>query len=178
MKKIAIVGCPASGKTYLAQKLAQILNIPVYHLDQLFWGGQTLVTDEEFFNKQKYILQKDMWIAEGDFLYSKSYDYRLSKADTIIFFSLPKALVFQRLLKRLIIYFNKLRPDLGNTSRFHIDWNLVKYIWNYPTLDVYITKFTQDKSKNVIILKNTYDEKVLLEKVKVESKSIFSKVTN
>lgn len=173
MKKIAIVGCPASGKTTLACNLGSSLDIPVHHLDRLVWGGPAPITDEEFIAQQEEILKNTTWIVEGDFLHSKSYDLRLSKADTIIFFSLPKLIVFQRLLKRFVLYFDKLRPDLGNTSRFHIDRNLVKYIWKYPFLDRKINEYKKDVNKNVIVLRNTQDERQFLDQIK--TKQVFLK---
>lgn len=178
MKKIAIVGCPASGKTSLAKKIAPILNIPVYHLDQLFWGGDTKVSDEEFMEKQMVILKREKWITEGDFRYSKSYDIRLAEADTIIFFNLSRALVFYRLIKRFICFFNKPRPDLGNNCKFHIDRNLLKYIWNYPMSDAHIERYKQDKNKHIILLKNTQDEKKLFEQIKMEYTTVLKTVMN
>lgn len=35
--KIAIIGCPGSGKSTIAKKLHERLNIPLYHLDQYYW---------------------------------------------------------------------------------------------------------------------------------------------
>ena len=37
MKKIIVIGPSGSGKSTLARKIAPILNLPLYHLDQLFW---------------------------------------------------------------------------------------------------------------------------------------------
>ena len=37
MKKIMIIGCCGSGKTTLAKKLSNKLNLPLIHLDKLNW---------------------------------------------------------------------------------------------------------------------------------------------
>ena len=36
-KKIAVIGCPGSGKTYLTFKLYEKLQLPIIHLDQYAW---------------------------------------------------------------------------------------------------------------------------------------------
>ncbi|NBJ69081.1 MULTISPECIES: hypothetical protein [Clostridia] len=37
MKKIVIIGSPGSRKSTLARKLSDLLGIPVYHMDTIFW---------------------------------------------------------------------------------------------------------------------------------------------
>ena len=37
MKRIMIIGCGGAGKSTLARQLGEKLNLPVVHLDKLFW---------------------------------------------------------------------------------------------------------------------------------------------
>lgn len=37
MKKILVLGCPGSGKSTLSRRLGPLLDIPVVHMDRLFW---------------------------------------------------------------------------------------------------------------------------------------------
>jgi adenylate kinase family enzyme len=37
MKRIAIIGSGGSGKSTLARNLGDVLGLPVYHLDNLYW---------------------------------------------------------------------------------------------------------------------------------------------
>ena len=50
-KKIVIIGLPASGKTWLANKLATVLNIPAIHSDDCLHHG---------FEDSMYIMQEDI----------------------------------------------------------------------------------------------------------------------
>lgn len=50
-KKIVIIGLPASGKTWLADKLAIKLSLPVYHSDYYLKHG---------FEDSMYIMQQDI----------------------------------------------------------------------------------------------------------------------
>jgi adenylate kinase family enzyme len=52
MNKITICGVPASGKTTLANKMGEILKIPVYHLDTISWK------DNGVFASQTEILEE------------------------------------------------------------------------------------------------------------------------
>jgi adenylate kinase family enzyme len=37
MQKIIVIGSSGSGKSTFSRKLSRAMNIPVYHLDALFW---------------------------------------------------------------------------------------------------------------------------------------------
>jgi len=51
MKKIIILGCPGSGKSTLAIKLHILTELPLFHLDNLYWNSDKIhdkdYTDEE-----------------------------------------------------------------------------------------------------------------------------------
>jgi len=159
MKKIIIVGCPSSGKTTMASQLGRMLNIPVYHLDKIFWTDDGYLKQESFITKQEEMMRGDSWIIDGDFTKSKSYEMRLSNADTIIFFAFSKVVVYWRLFKRGTKYFNKLRPDMGGKRRNHLNWGLIKFIWNYSTKEEYKKVSEYIDSKNLIILHNLKEER-------------------
>ena len=49
MKRIIIIGPSGAGKSTLSSKLGDILNIPVYHLDNIWWNSdKTHITRDEF----------------------------------------------------------------------------------------------------------------------------------
>ena len=52
MKKIMIIGSGGAGKSTLSVKISNILNLPLFHLDAIFWKPNwTPSTDQEFTNK-------------------------------------------------------------------------------------------------------------------------------
>ena len=51
MKKIIVIGCPGSGKSTFSKSLHKATNIPLYHLDRLFWNeDKTTVPKSVFLN--------------------------------------------------------------------------------------------------------------------------------
>ena len=77
-------GCPGSGKSTLARALGKKLQLPVIHLDQLWWReGWENVTKEEFDQALEQELAKSRWIIDGN--YSRTMEHRLEKCDTILY---------------------------------------------------------------------------------------------
>ncbi len=167
MKKIIIIGITASGKTTLANKLSKILNIPVYHLDKLFWVEKGGIKQDVFIAQQQDIISTDTWIMDGSFPRSKSLDMRISSADTIVFYDLPLLLILWRQTKRFFKYYNKVRPDMGgnNKQKYPFTWKEIKYALNYPTQEIYSKILPYQESKTLVIIKNPRDETTFLKKV-------------
>ena len=86
MKKIIVIGPGGSGKSYFSKELSEILNIPVFHLDNIFWNkNKTHISKEEFDVRLNEILNEESYIIDGD--YSRTYEIRMKNSDTIFFFN-------------------------------------------------------------------------------------------
>lgn len=130
MKRVVVIGCGGAGKSTFSRNLSEILNIPVYHLDEFFWKpGWVPTPKDEWDNFLKNVMSKEKWIIDGN--YSRTMDIRLQNADTIIFFNMPTYICIYRIIKRRIMYNNKSRPDMNEGCREKLDMNFVKWVWNY-----------------------------------------------
>ena len=84
MKKIIVIGCPGSGKSTLSEKLSSCINIPIYHLDNIYWlEDKSVISKEEFLEKLEQIMKNETWIIDGN--YSATIELRLQNCDTVIF---------------------------------------------------------------------------------------------
>lgn len=159
MKRIMILGSPGSGKSTLAKSIGEITGIEVIHLDTLFWApGWVKVPSEEFRERVKSYVEKESWIIDGN--YSGVLDIRLSTADTIIFIDVPRGKCLYRVGKRRFQYSGKTRSDLTAGCDEKIDWEFIKWIWNFSKHSKpIILKEIEEKSqgKEVYYLKNKED---------------------
>lgn len=160
LTKINILGGPGSGKTYIAKKLSQKLNLPWYKLDDIFWdddsvyhGSQNPPAKRE--RKLKEILLKENWIIEG--VYYSWLEESFEKADYI--FVLKTNVYFRkwRIIKRFILRKLKLIPSQRReTMRTLLD--LLK--WNYRYDDhnlLEAVKMLKKHNDKVIILSKNQD---------------------
>lgn len=56
----------------------------------------------------------------------------MAEADTIIFMDMNRYLCTYRVFKRMVMYRNKTRPDMGTDCPERFDLNFLKWIWDYP----------------------------------------------
>lgn len=89
LKKIIIVGNSGSGKTYLAQRIATVFDLPVIHLDKLFWESDSCSErrpKEIVYQELEEITKQHKWILEG--VFGDLANIGISKADFLIFLNL------------------------------------------------------------------------------------------
>lgn len=154
MKRILIVGRPGSGKSTLAVKLSEKLNLPLVHLDKIFWKDGWVETEREEFDSRLIAeLEKDSWIIDGN--YGRTIPLRLKYADTVICFDYPKLLCIWRVLKRVFTNYGKVRPDMGENCPEKFDLEFLKFVWNCP--DVY--ERVKDFPGKLILVKSRRDYK-------------------
>ena len=88
MKKIIVIGCPGSGKSTLSIELHKKTNIPLFHLDMMYWNEKREVVEKSLFlNHLKETLKRDEWIIDGNYLYTM--EQRMAECDTVIFLDFP-----------------------------------------------------------------------------------------
>lgn len=131
MQRIAILGCSGGGKSTLARALGEKLDLPVVHLDALYWLPGWVERDRaEFRGLMTEALAGSRWVVDGN--YTNTTDLRLPRCDTIIVIDRPRWLCLWRVLWRWLTHLGRTRADMGADCREKIDWAFVAFIWTYP----------------------------------------------
>ncbi|MBN2459096.1 hypothetical protein JXB28_02330 [Candidatus Woesearchaeota archaeon] len=120
-KRIYIIGNSASGKSSLASKLAMMLKIKSYGLDDFYWQRKFTKKrkPEQVEKLVKKVTKRKSWIIEG--VYSSCVTCSLDRADLIVWLDYPPHVITWRLLKRQL----KRREKLSSTIDF------IHYAWDY-----------------------------------------------
>lgn len=160
MERIMVLGVSSGvGKSSFSRKLADILGIPVHHLDAYFWKpGWVESSDREFGEKQRRLVEHDQWIIEGN--YTNTYEIRRQRADTIIYLELPLAICLYRVVKRRIMNHGKTRPDMAQGCPEKLDKGFLRFIISTygarkVKMRVRLEQFIEESPQNqVIFLRN------------------------
>lgn len=91
---------------------------------------------------------------DGNF--RRTIPQRLEKCDTVIYLDLPRRTCMWGLVKRVSKYYGKTRPDMGENCPERLDWDFIKWVWNYNKncrADNYAL-LENYKDKNIIILRS------------------------
>lgn len=134
MQRIWITGQSGSGKTTVANKLGNKLNITVYHRDNITWKeGWQERSEKEQIRLVKEISKKDKWIFEGNRFTASKKDGRFHNCDTIIHLNINRFLCLYRGLKRHFKHRHDVRPELPKGCDEEYNMELVKYVlFGYP----------------------------------------------
>ena len=120
MEKILIIGNAGSGKSTFSKKLAQKLQLPLVHLDKIYWTGNwDHLSREEFDEALQKELIKPQWIIDGNF--NRTFPHRLQYCDTVFFFDLPAISCFWGITKRIFQNYGKTRTDMGGNCPEYFD---------------------------------------------------------
>ena len=166
MERIIIIGSCGAGKSTLAVSLAQKLSLPLVHLDKIkFIGNWQERSKEDFDEILLSELKKPRWIIDGN--YNRTIPLRMQYCDTVIFLDFPRLVCIWGVIKRVIKYHGKTRPDMGGNCPERFDLDFMKFVWQFRNKHRkrYLEMLSGVSDKNVIILKNRRQVKKLLKDI-------------
>ena len=129
-RRIVVTGLAGSGKSTFSLALAAKTGLPVIHLDLHFWKpGWVAPSETEWREKQRRVLAGDAWIADG--IYHETLDFRLERADTVVFLDMPPWRCAGRALLRGFRMPGELPEGCAYShwQRLRDEWRLAVRIW-------------------------------------------------
>ena len=150
MKKIIVIGCPGSGKSRFSIALHEITNIPLFHLDMMYWNpDKTTVEKNVFLDRLAHVLDKESWIIDGN--YASSLEMRMEACDTVVFLDYPVDVCLGGIKERM----GKKRPDMPWVETEE-DEEFIEFVKTYgkknrPAVIELLEKY---KNKNVLVFES------------------------
>lgn len=130
MRKITVCGCGGSGKSAVARRLGDSLDLPVTHLDTVYYDAQwNPLSHDEFAAVQRRLVTEDRWILDGN--YARTMSIRLASADVVIFLDIHPLICLWGVLQRRRQHRGS--DELARHLRGNLNWGFVKYILGYRT---------------------------------------------
>src|ERR1700691_580490 len=101
MRRISVMGTSGSGKSIIARQLARALDIPHVELDGVFhqagWQPRPVI---EFQDAVRQLTRGDDWVIAAN--YHAVRDIIWERADTVVWFDLPRAVVMRQIIWRTL----------------------------------------------------------------------------
>jgi len=120
MQRVLIIGNAGSGKSTFSKKLAKKTDLPLIHLDKIYWRGDwEHLSREDFDSILQTELEKPQWIMDGNF--NRTIPLRLTFCDTVFFFDLPTSTCLWGITKRILTNYGKVREDMGGNCAEYFD---------------------------------------------------------
>jgi adenylate kinase family enzyme len=155
VRRVAIIGSGGAGKSMLARELGRRLDLPVIHLDVLFWQPGWVEPDsDEWEALNRQLVEGERWIMDGN--YGGTMEIRLAAADTIVFLDPPPLLAIWRVIRRRRA---GPRPDLAPFLDERVGardfLEFVAYIWRYrrtrrPAVEQRLARHSAAKQVHVL----------------------------
>lgn len=119
-RRINVIGTSGTGKTTFSRQLAEVLGVPCYEMDRMFWRpGWTASSDDDFFARVKEATSEETWVLDGN--YNRSNPVKWARVECVVWLDYSFARTFRqavfRALKRAA-FKEELWPGTGNRESF------------------------------------------------------------
>ncbi len=162
MNKVIVIGCPGSGKSVFAKALHKATDLPLFHLDMLYWNAdKTTVEKAVFLERLTEVMQNEKWIIDGN--YASTMEMRIQACDTVIFLDYPLDVCLDGVKQRR----GTVRSDIPWIETEE-DTEFIEFIKNFniqnrPKILELLKKYS---NKNIYIFKTRKEADVFLEQIK------------
>lgn len=89
LRRVNVVGLSGSGKSTIARRLSDVLQVEYLEMDQLFHGPNWTEPEEEVFRERiAGAITGDRWVLDGNY-HSKTFDLKWERATAIVWVNTP-----------------------------------------------------------------------------------------
>lgn len=131
MQRVAIMGPGGAGKSVLARRLGSAWNLPVRHLDAVFWSPGWRSTPPDLWREVVTgLTEAERWIIEGG--YPEVLDLVLPRAELAVLLDLPRRVTLPRLVLRPLRPRDRGKGDLPRGMHHVVDRENLSWTWHWP----------------------------------------------
>ncbi|MFC4171491.1 AAA family ATPase [Microvirga sp. GCM10011540] len=131
MRRILVIGSPGAGKSTLARRIAERLDLPLIHLDREYFGPDWIMPSRaEWREKVAQLASRPAWVMDGN--YSSTFDIRVPRATDIVWLDIPRWRCLTGVAWRVAKNYGRVRGDLGPGCVERFDWSFMRWVWSYP----------------------------------------------
>ena len=119
-------------------------------------------TKEEIDTKILARCSEDQWIFDGN--YTRTLPQRLERCDTVFYLDLPRWVCIAGILKRFVTSVGTVRSDMGEGCPEKIDWEFLKWVWNFNKTkrERLYKMLSEQENKTIYIFRNRRQVKQFL----------------
>lgn len=130
MHRVVVIGCSGAGKSTFSMRLAALTGLPLVSLDAEHWQpGWVEPQPAAWRAKVAGLAARDAWIMDGN--YGGTFDLRLPRADTAIWFDYPRHVCLRRVLWRIATSYGQVRPEMAPGCPEQLDLGFLHYVWSF-----------------------------------------------
>ena len=165
MQKVIIIGCPGSGKSTFSRKLSKVTDLPLYHLDMMYWNeDKTTVERCVFLDRLNTVMVKSHWIIDGN--YGSTMEQRIKECDTVFFLDYDTKVCLEGIEARK----GKKRSDMPWINDDNTDEEFISFVKNFklesrPKIIDLLNKYN---FKNIIVFHSRMEADEFLAHFKTE----------
>ncbi len=128
--RVLVVGSSGAGKTTFAVRLAEVLDLPVIHLDSEYWRpGWQHTPAEEWPARVDRLVAGERWVMDGN--YGGTLERRLARAQAVVFLDVARRTCLRRVILRSWRYRGRPGPGLPEGCPERLEWQFLMWVWNF-----------------------------------------------
>jgi adenylate kinase family enzyme len=151
MQRVLVMGCAGAGKSTFGRALADRLGLPFVSIDRIYWQpGWREPKLEEFTAKMTREAEEPAWVMDGNYTRYGAGELRRDRADTIVWFDLPRWVCMLSVIRRSASSYGQVRPEMAPGCPEKFDWEFLRFVWTYratqrPKLLAYFSALRGDQ---------------------------------